>query len=180
MILTGNEIARRVEQNQIRIEPFDGRRCTTNSYDLALGRRLIIYRDEVLDPRKQAQHDEVVMDDSGFNLNAGDFVLGETAERFGSEHYVPMIHAKSGVARLGLFVHVTADLIDIGFFGTSTLQLYATLPVRIVPGMLIAQTTFWVPFGEITLYRGKYQNSDGPQISRSYQDSRTAEVAHAR
>lgn len=179
MILTGTEIASQVAARDIRIDPFDPGRCTTNSYDLALGRRLIIYRDEVLDPRRKAAYDEVTMDDSGFELGAGDFVLGETREQFGSDHFVPKIHAKSGIARLGLFVHVTADLIDIGSFGTSTLQLYATMPVRIVPGMLIAQATFWVPLGPVTLYQGKYQHSDGPQISRSYQDQPVLEVPRA-
>jgi dCTP deaminase len=179
VILTGTEIANRVAAREIRIDPFDPGRCTTNSYDLALGRRLIIYRDKILDPRRRAEYDEVAMDDSGFALGAGDFVLGETCERFGSDHFVPKIHAKSGIARLGLFVHVTADLIDIGSFGTSTLQLYATIPVRIVPGMLIAQATFWVPFGPVTLYQGKYQHSEGPQISRSYQDRHVTEAPRA-
>lgn len=179
MILTGSEIAKQATQGRIRINPFRRERCTTNSYDLALGRRLIIYREQVLDPRRPAQYDEIEMDETGFDLAAGDFVLGESAESFGSDYYVPMIHAKSGIARLGLFVHVTADLIDLGFFGQSTLQLHATLPVRIIPGLLIAQATFWVPHGEITLYQGKYQHSQGPQISRSYQDQNTAEISHA-
>lgn len=179
MILTGAEISKQAGLGRIRIEPFQRERCTTNSYDLALGRRLIIYREQVLDPRRRARYDEVEMSDSGFDLAAGDFVLGESAESFGSDHYVPMIHAKSGIARLGLFVHVTADLIDLGFFGQSTLQLHATLPVRIVPGTLIAQATFWVPHGEISLYQGKYQHARGPQISRSYQDQCPAETAHA-
>jgi dCTP deaminase len=179
VILTGAEIAQQAARGRIRIEPFDAARCTTNSYDLALGRRLIIYREEVLDPRHEAQYDVIEVGEDGYALAAGDFLLAESAEQFGSEHYVPMIHAKSGIARLGLFVHVTADLIDLGFFGHSTLQLYATLPVRIVPGMLIAQATFWVPYGPITLYRGKYQHADGPLISRSYQDDPTSQVAHA-
>lgn len=179
MILTGAEIASQAARRRIRIDPFDEERCTTNSYDLALGRRLIIYRDQVLDPRERPQYDQVEMDNDGYTLGAGDFLLAETAEQFGSDHYVPMIHAKSGIARLGLFVHVTADLIDLGFFGKSTLQLFATLPVRIVPGMLIAQATFWVPFGPITLYEGKYQHASGPLISRSYQDHGTAQVSHA-
>ncbi len=72
---------------------------------------------------------------------------------------------------MGLFVHVTADLIDIGSFGVSTLQLYATLPVKIYPGMLIAQVSFWQPKGKITLYKGKYQNSIGPVISLCHRDT---------
>jgi hypothetical protein len=38
----------------------------------------------------------------------------------------PTNSGKSGTARMGLFVHVTADLIDIGSHGVTTFQLYAT------------------------------------------------------
>lgn len=170
MILTGTEISKQVGRGRITVAPFDDVRCTTNSYDLALGNRLVVYKDEVLDPRQEPAHELRRIPEEGYVLAAGEFVLAETAERIGSDHYVPMIHAKSGTARLGLFVHVTADLIDLGFVGQSTLQLYATLPVRIWSGMLIAQVTFWRPYGRIRLYQGKYQHADGPQISRSYQD----------
>ncbi|MFJ1706851.1 dCTP deaminase domain-containing protein [Kitasatospora sp. NPDC088346] len=170
MILTGPEIARQVEQGRITMDPFDPARCTTNSYDLALGHRLLVYLDDVLDPRLPSAHETREIPAAGYLLEAGDFVLAETAERLGSDHYVPLIHAKSGFARLGAFAHVTADLIDLGFHGRSTLQLYATLPVTIFPGMLVAQATFWVPYGEIELYTGKYQGADGPLPSRSHLD----------
>jgi dCTP deaminase len=71
---------------------------------------------------------------------------------------------------MGLFVHCTADLIDIGSFGNVTFQLYSTLPIKVYPGMLIGQVTFWVPSGDINLYSGKYQGSEGPQASKSYID----------
>ena len=63
-----------------------------------------------------------------------------------------------------------ADLIDIGSHGVTTFQLYATLPVRIYVDMLIAQVSFWKPLGDIELYKGKYQNSTGPQPSMTYKD----------
>ncbi|MFD8718526.1 dCTP deaminase [Streptomyces sp. NPDC059629] len=170
MILTGDEVERQIGLGRISMSPFDSSRCTTNSYDLSLGRRLLTYTDAVLDPRRPPSYEIREMPDEGIDLTPGEFVLAETAEQFGSDHYVPLIHAKSGTARMGLFVHVTADLIDIGFLGQSTLQLYATLPVRIRPGMLIAQATFWQPVGAIRLYDGKYQLADGPQPSRTYLD----------
>jgi dCTP deaminase len=150
--------------------PFCSERCTTNSYDLELGRRVIRYTSDVLDPRQAPAYQLQTMDDDGILMMPGQFLLAETHECFGSDHYVPLIHGKSGTARLGLFVHITADLIDIGWVGNSTLQLFATLPVRIRPGMLIAQVSFWVPCGEIKLYRGKYLNSDGPQPSKIHMD----------
>lgn len=170
MILTGRKIIEEVKNNKIDIYPFDKKRATTNSYDLSLGNKIIIYKSKTIDPKKKPSYKEIVIPKDGLVLNAGDFVLGHSEERIGSDFYVPIIHGKSGTARMGLFVHVTADLIDIGSHGNTTFQLHATLPVRIYPGMLIAQVSFWVPFGDIILYKGKYQNSIGPQISQMYKN----------
>lgn len=170
MILTGKKIIEEFKKGKIDIYPFEKKRVTTNSYDLSLGDTIIRYKDAVIDPKHKPLYDEIVMSKDGFVLQAGDFVLGHSKERIGSDFYVPIIHGKSGTARMGLFVHVTADLIDIGSHGVTTFQLYATLPVHIYPGMLIAQVSFWVPWGDIVLYEGKYQNSTGPRPSLTYKD----------
>jgi dCTP deaminase len=170
MILTGKKIIEEVANKKIEISPFDEKKVTTNSYDLTLGNTLIRYTCDVIDPKREAPYEEIVIPEEGLVLQAGEFVLGHSNERIGSDFYVPLIHGKSGTARMGLFVHVTADLIDIGSHGVSTFQLFATLPVKLYPNMLIAQVSFWVPFGDIVLYKGKYQNSKGPRPSMTYKD----------
>ncbi len=170
MILTGNKIRQEVTDGRITISPFDSARVTTNSYDLALGSKYLVYTDEIIDPRKKANYEVRSIPPTGLHMKPGDFLLAESAEVIGSDHFVPLIHAKSGTARSGLFVHVTADLIDIGSKGKTTFQLFATLPIVLYEGMLLAQVTFWVPDGEISLYCGKYQHSDGPQASKTYLD----------
>jgi dCTP deaminase len=170
MILTGMKISEEVATGRIRISPFSEKRITTNSYDLTLGESYLTYRDAVLDPRVKPDVEIRTIPSFGLELRPGDFLLGESQERIGSDHYVPKIHAKSGIARLGLFVHITADLIDIGSYGKTTFQIFATLPVVLFPGMLIGQVTFWKPEGRIELYSGKYQGSDGPQPSKTYLD----------
>ncbi len=170
MILTGKKIIEEFEKNKIDICPFDKKRVTTNSCDLSLGNTIIRYKTSVIDPKRKPLYEEITIPKEGLVLQSGDFVLGHSEERIGSDYYVPIIHGKSGTARMGLFVHITADLIDIGSHGVTTFQLYATIPVRLYPGMLIAQVSFWVPFGDIVLYKGKYQNSIGPQPSKTYKD----------
>ncbi len=170
MILTGKEIAKEVKVGNILLDPFDENSITTNSYDLALGEVILVYKNEILDPRIPNEYEEVILPKGGLILSKGSFCLGSSEEKVGSDSYVPIIHGKSGIARLGLFVHVTADLIDIGSHGVVTFQLHATLPVKIYPGMKIAQVSFWQPKGEIVLYQGKYQNSTGPRISLSHLD----------
>ena len=170
MILTGKKIIKEVRDKKIDIDTFNIKNITTNSYDLSLGNKIIRYKKGILDPKKKAQYEEITIPSNGLIIESGDFLLGHSEERVGSDFYVPIVHGKSGTARMGLFVHVTADLIDIGSHGHITFQLYATLPVRIYPGMLIAQVSFWVPSGEIVLYKGKYQNSKGPQVSQMYKN----------
>lgn len=170
MILTGPEIEKQVSLNQITIEPYVSSSVTTNSYDLTLSGQYIRYTSKVLDPKEEPQYEALQIPNDGLLLQKGDFILGASNEIIGSNHYVPLIHAKSGIARMGLFVHVTADLIDIGSHGNTTFQLYATLPIKIYKDMKIAQVTFWTPQGEIKLYDGKYQGSKGPQPSKVYKD----------
>lgn len=170
MILTGVEIEKQVKKGKIKIEPFSSSRITTNSYDLALDKRVLKYTSKIIDPKKKPKFKLFEIPDGGLLMKPGDFLLGATAEKIGSDYFVPIIHAKSGTARMGLFVHLTADLIDIGSFGNSTLQLFATLPVKLYKGMKISQVSFWVPKGKIVLYNGKYQHSDGPRPSLNYKD----------
>jgi dCTP deaminase len=170
MILTGTEITAQWNEAKIDIRPFRADRATTNSYDLTLGRKFIQYTSEIIDPAVPTKYREFEAGEQGLLMKKGDFLLGHSEEIIGSDHFVPIIHAKSSTARLGLFVHVTADLIDIGSHGNVTFQLYATLPVKVYPGMIIGQVSFWATKGEITLYNGKYQGSTGPRPSEIHRD----------
>jgi len=170
MILTGNEIQKQVKKGKIIISPFQEQNVTTNSYDLTLGDRYLRYTDDIIDPAKDNKYVIKKIPKKGLLLKKGDFILGHSVEKVGSTKYVPIIHARSGIARLGLFVHITSDLIDIGSIGNITFQLYATLPVKIYPFMRLGQVSFWVPKGKIRLYTGKYKNSVGPRASEMYKD----------
>jgi dCTP deaminase len=170
MILSGEAIMDGVNKGRIFISDFSADRVNPNSYDLRLGRTLLVYQDEILDARKANKTTTIDIPDGGMLLEARKFYLGHSVEVVGSDNYVPIIHCKSGIARLGLFVHVTADLIDIGSKGNITFQLHPTVGVKVYPGMRIAQVTFWKVQGQIKLYSGKYQGSSGPVASLSFAD----------
>lgn len=171
MILTGLEIAKQVESKKITISPFSSMQINPNSYDFRLGNKLLEYVDDELDVRRENRTRTHSIAPSGFVLERGRFYLGHTEEVMGSSHYVPIIRAKSSIARLGLFIHITADLIDIGSVNQWTLQLLPTHSIIVYPGMRIGQVTFWQTFGEVALYDGKYQGTRGPAASKSYLDS---------
>lgn len=170
MILTGKAIESEVALGRIRIDPFRPGQVSPNSYDFLLGPMLKRYRNYTLDCRKENTTVEIPLGVNGHVLEPGRIYLGHTFEIMGSDHYVPIIRGRSSTARLGLFVHVTADMIDIGSHNQWTLQLYAVQPVRVYPMMRIGQVTFWKPQGDIVLYTGKYQGSRGPWSSQIHLD----------
>jgi dCTP deaminase len=170
MILTGNKIQEEVNNGKIIIRPFFEKNVTTNSYDLTLGDKLVAYTDDILDPKIKPTTREIEIPDEGYVMQRGDFLLGYSNEMVGSAHYVPIIHAKSSIARLGLFIHITSGLFDIGCICDATFHLYATMPIRLYKNMPIAQITFWHTKGEIKLYNGKYQGDKGIAPSRIYKD----------
>src|SRR5688572_16555088 len=124
MILTGKAIEEEVELGRIHIDPFTTSQLNPNSYDFRLGDSLVEYTSELLDARTRNPTRTYAIPLDGYVLTPGRIYLGHTAEIMGSAHHVPIIRAKSSIARLGLFVHVTADLIDIGSINQWTLQLY--------------------------------------------------------
>jgi dCTP deaminase len=170
MILSGKAIHAAIEKGDIVVDPYVVERINPNSIDVTLGSNILIYSDEIIDQAIPSNTVEKNINVGGYTLNSGEFALGATCERVGSNKYVPILHGKSGLARAGLFVHVTADLIDIGSIGNITLQLLASVGVKLYAGMPIGQVSFWVPHGSVSLYDGKYQGSVGPQPSKLYRD----------
>ncbi|GLW58731.1 dCTP deaminase [Kitasatospora phosalacinea] len=177
MILTGPQIGAEVEEGRITISPFDTSLLSPNSYDFHLSSDIGWYRrrwwgGRTLDCRRPNRFTRSTIPEEGMVLRPGRIYLASTAETIGSEHFVPIIRARSSTARTGLFVHCTADLIDLGSLGRLTLQLHAVQPVRVYPGQRIGQVTFWVPTGRRELYRGKYQGSTLPEPSQIWRDFR--------
>ena len=168
MILTGPEILAARMRGEIVIEPFDETRLGPNSYDFALGNRMRWYTDDVLDARRQNATSTSAIPNEGVVIRPDRLILCNTEEVMGSTHYVPIIRGRSSTGRLGLFIDITADLIDLGSINQWTLQLHAVLPVRIHAGMLIGQVTFWRTQGERSQYRGKYGTLESPAASLSY------------
>lgn len=170
MILTGDKISKEVKKGKITISPFDFACVNPNSYNVELGDYLMVYCDDILDSKKQLKTKKIPIPDDGLILEPNKVYLGYTKEILGSDFYVPTLTGRSSSGRLGLFVQITADLVDIGFKGNLTFQLHVVQPLRIYKGMKIGQIMFWKPFGKIKLYNGKYQNSKGPQESKVWKD----------
>lgn len=170
MILTGKKIIEEVNNNRITIDPFRADQINPNSYDFRLGNIVMVYKNNTLDPKVINKTEIIEIPDAGLTLQPDKLYLGHIDEIMGSNSYVPIIRGRSSTGRLGLFIHITADLIDIGSINQWTLQMHAVQPVKVYRGMLIGQVTFWEVEGDIVLYKGKYQGSRGPMPSQIFKD----------
>lgn len=171
-ILLGSEIIKAVRAGDITITPFHERLVNPNSYNLRLGKRLVVYTEKVLDVKHCNEHKYIDIPDEGYVLEPGRLYLGETKERTQTDKYVPGIDGRSSMARLGLLVHLSAGFGDIGFTGNWTLEMVCLHPVKIYRNMEIAQIYFHTyEGGEVALYRSrKYQSNHGVQPSYSWMD----------
>ena len=170
MILSGDEIRKQLGKN-IEIDPFDEDRLNPNSYNLTLHNEIMTYEEVVLDMRKANRVRRTVVPSEGLVLTPNQLYLGRTVERTETHRLVPMIEGRSSVARLGLFVHVTAGFGDVGFCGYWTLEMFAVQPVRIHPGVAICQIFYHQITGDITEYASeKYQNNRDIQPSLMFKE----------
>ena len=170
MILTGNAIREEYMKGKITLNPFLEGNINPNSYNFRLDRVLKTYSNSILDPKLPQKMDTIILGDDGYVLEPYKLYLANTIEEIGSDYYAPTYNARSSVARLVIFINLSATLLDIGFKGQITMQLYSANHVKIYYGMDIGQVMFWKPKGKISLYSGKYQNSKGPQVTQIYKD----------
>ena len=127
MILTGKEILNQIKDNNIKIEPFIEENINPDSYDISIGNYIYCYENDTIDSVKKNK-----------------FYYSYSNERIYTNKYVPMLHSKSGIARIGLFVHITADLLNVGHKGRALLQLYPTNDTKVYPKQRIGQISFWM------------------------------------
>jgi dCTP deaminase len=176
VILFDSDILAAIQQGHVVIEPFDRKQLGTNSYDVRLAPTLLRYkapfRGGHLDMRSENETEKIKMDDDGLLLEPGVLYLGSTMESVGTRGaYVPHLEGRSSVGRLGMGVHVTAGFGDAGFVGHWTMEITVVHPLRVYPGVRVAQAYFLEGKGTPErLYQGKYHSFDQPIASRMHQD----------
>lgn len=137
----------------MRIVPLIDRRQQINgtAIDLRLGHNFELFQSigqHAIDPcdiksDNRVDSLEVEVDFlEGFPLMPGQFVLGHTLEYIKlPTDIAAQIEGRSSFARLGIQVHMTANLVDAGFEGCLTLEIKNNGPSTVVlyPGMRFAQ-----------------------------------------
>jgi dCTP deaminase len=150
-VLSDGTIRRLVEEQRIKIEPWDPGMVQPASVDLKLGTSFRVFHNHRLPAIDLAQPptgvtEHVQIEDSAsFVIHPGEFVLGTTVEWVElPDDIVARIEGKSSLGRLGLIVHATAGFVDPGFSGTLTLEItnLTRVPIVLWPGKPIAQLSF--------------------------------------
>lgn len=171
MILSGKEIVSQVKNGSITIEPFNTELLNPNSYNYRLSNILLEVNGGVIEPREPTEYKKIIITEEGYVIKPGRLYLGATLEQIGSSIYVTSLIGRSSVGRLGLFVQITADMSSLGAKHHWTLELHATQPVKVYPGMRIGQVSFWEVEGNRQLqYRGKYANHTKPHFSKLHEE----------
>lgn len=165
MILSDKKIKSEIERGNIKIEPYRLECLGTNSYDVHLGKILGIYKDPILDAKKDNPVEYFEIPSEGFLLKPGQLYLGITEEYTETHAHVPFLEGKSSAGRLGIDIHATAGKGDVGFCNYWTLEISAQVPVRIYAGMPVGQLIYFEVSGEIevkysTKKSAKYNSKD--------------------
>uniref|UniRef100_UPI003D7D1B1B dCTP deaminase n=1 Tax=Brachyspira sp. TaxID=1977261 RepID=UPI003D7D1B1B len=153
------------------IEPFNRSQLNSNSYNVRLHNKLLVYKEKTLDMKKPNEAKEIIISENGFKLEPNELYLGRTLEYTTTKNFVPMIEGRSSIGRLGIFIHITAGFGDVGFSGYWTLEIFCIKPIIIYPNVEIAQLYYHTIDGEYEEYSsGKYQNNTDVQPSMLYKD----------
>jgi len=151
MILSDKTIKAKIKTGEIKIEPFSIEFLQPASYDLHLDTKFLIFdteNNDLIDVKRPMDHlmkKIEVSKEEGYILNPGEFVLGNTEEITGVDAgHIGRLEGKSSLGRLGLVIHVTAGFLDPGNTLRLTLDIVnlSPLPIKIYPGMKIAQIAF--------------------------------------
>lgn len=162
MILTGSKIKEEVKTGHIVIKPFSSEQVNPNSYNYRLGPIIKVF--DKFDGDK-AIFKEVKIPDDGYILEPRKMYLANTEEVIGSSKYAMSLIGKSSMGRYGLFLQVSANLGHTTSEHKWTLEIVAALPIKLYPGMIIGQVSFWKNFGIVKKYNGRYGYLSNPQES---------------
>ncbi len=151
MILSDKTIKERIKSGEIIITPFSEEFLQPASYDLHLGKSILVFNTDkhsLIDIKKPVEDLMVkreLKDGEEYVVNPGDFFLANIEEVTGvNGRHVGRLEGKSSLGRLGLIIHATAGFLDPGNSLKMTLEIanLSPLPIKLYCGMKIAQMAF--------------------------------------
>ncbi len=185
-VLSDGTIRRLVDEGRIKIDPWDPSLVQPASVDVKLGGSFRVFHNhrasaiDLREPPRNLTEAIEVGDDEPFVIHPGEFCLATTLEWVELPHdIVSRVEGKSSLGRLGLIVHATAGFVDPGWKGALTLELnnLTRIPIKLWPGMLIAQLSFMAldapaqrPYGSADL--GSHYQGQAAATESRYEGAR--------
>jgi len=188
-MLSDGYILKEISSGNIIIDPFNLTNLQPISYDIRLGQYIkvedlqadtapnIIDLHKGITERSYGTVEVPEYDEQyeGLSIQPKQFMLAESLEHIELSRFVgAQLHGKSTLGRVGLLVHITAGLIDPGWRGKLTLELYnvSSRPIRLWRGMKIGQIEFYKVDGVVheygnTALGSHYQDAKGVQEASS-------------
>ena len=117
MILSDTKMKKEIENENIIIKPYFEKNVGSNSYDVSISKYLATYVDKELDAKKHNKIKSFEIPEEGFVLQPGELYLGSTVEFTQSKKHLMILDGKSSIGRLGIDIHATAGIGDVGFAG---------------------------------------------------------------
>lgn len=176
-VLSDGTILELVEAGRIAIDPWEPALVQPASVDLRLGDTFRVFHNhrissiDLREPPGNLTEEVRIPEGEAFVIHPGEFCLGRTLEWVElPDDVVARIEGKSSLGRLGLIVHATAGFCDPGWKGTLTLELnnLTRVPIKLSPGLLIAQLSF------MTLDRPARRPYGSAELGSHYQGQREA------
>lgn len=185
-LLSDVDITEMLRTQDLRVIPLiDSEMQVSGSViDLRLGHNFEIFFSHargIIDPlrtRPEDESDSMEVDVDflrSVSIGPGQFILAHTLEYIKLPTDVAaQIEGRSSFARLGLQIHMTANLVEAGFDGCLTLEIANCGPstIALYPGMRIAQLRFFrlvsppnTPYGVMNKYRGRLSHNKTKQFS---------------
>jgi len=172
-VLSDKEILNEMENGNIIIKQFREEFLGVNSYDVTLGENFYIPRHTIaetfpglfVDPisaKDINEYWELKTNLKNYYIYPNTLILGHTNEFIGTKpgsRLTTMIKAKSTSARVGLSVCKCASMGNQGYFNRYTLELenHLNIPLKLQPGLVIAQIIFLRTGLSQKIYDSQYQ-----------------------
>jgi dCTP deaminase len=165
MILTNGEILKEIENNRIKIEPFDLSAVGPASIDLTLDNQLRVFTskekiiEEDIDYKKITT---LINIEDNYILQPNELVLGITKEKITlPEDICGFLNSRSRYARIGLMSHITAPFVSPGVSNKQVLEIFNAghNAIKLIPGTKICQMAFAKCSGKAK-YSGEFKDQD--------------------
>lgn len=148
MILSDSDIKKFLTSGDIKIDPLDQSMIKGGSYTFTLNNILFIPKQQdVIDTKDiKVEIDKIEINEAGFVINPGDFLLGQTKEKLSiSQRLACILDARTTLARIGLNTLQGSTFVEPGQAEShETLEIsnIGKSPIRIYPGMKIVKGIF--------------------------------------